>query len=452
VSSFAGIHDLAYCFSRVGGSVDSGVRQDWVGLGANIGALAGKAVWYSKGQSAALKAALEAGGKKILPTPTAIIDVTMVAVVVVDLLNGFGAPDSGVGFASGVDKLKNVDSKLELSIPDSRDWSGNSADAYTEANAALRALVTQMQELDRAMQKIVAGQSAEIKQAHQTMAILGFALVASQGVALLMYMIPLVGPEVSFLFQVAAALAATTTVIVQETLVLARSLNAATAAEKVAADYVALGKRAELGGTFATISVTGAQETRYSSFKEISDSMSAFTKAPTVAQVVNAAGSNVSEERRALLNAFTTDEPPTNATPDTPETPEVPDVPADDVTPATPAFTMPTMAQVSQMTGQMAKITNDLSQPMNVANQAATSIQQMVSSAQQGAQQGESAEAAPVDAPVAEPPAAATEDYRINPDDMGLGAGSGAEAGERAPVDIAATEDALEQDRPRRVL
>jgi len=144
VSYLAGIHDLAYCFSRVGGAADSGVRQDWVGLGANIGALAGKAVWYAKGQSAALKTALEATGKKILPTPTAIIDVTMVAVVVIDLMNGFGAPDSGSGFSSGVDKLKIVDGKLELAIPDSRDWSGSAADAYAAQNAALRALVANM--------------------------------------------------------------------------------------------------------------------------------------------------------------------------------------------------------------------------------------------------------------------------------------------------------------------
>ena len=109
-----------------------------MGLGANIGALAGKAAWYAKGQNAALKAALEATGKKILPTPTAIIDVTTVAVVVIDLMNGFGAPDSGSGFSSGVDELKIVDGNLELAIPDSRDWSGSAADEVKGAEEAAR--------------------------------------------------------------------------------------------------------------------------------------------------------------------------------------------------------------------------------------------------------------------------------------------------------------------------
>ena len=59
MSRLAGIHDLAYCFQRLGGAGSSGYSEDWVGLAANLGALGGKAMWYAKGQNQALKTALE---------------------------------------------------------------------------------------------------------------------------------------------------------------------------------------------------------------------------------------------------------------------------------------------------------------------------------------------------------------------------------------------------------
>jgi hypothetical protein len=444
VSYLAGIHDLAYCFSRVGGAADSGVRQDWVGLGANIGALAGKAVWYAKGQSAALKTALEATGKKILPTPTAIIDVTMVAVVVIDLMNGFGAPDSGSGFSSGVDKLKIVDGKLELAIPDSRDWSGSAADAYAAQNAALRALVANMQELDKKMQTLVANHGAQVKQAHQTLAILGFALVASQGIALCLYMIPIVGFEISFLFQVVAALAATTTVVVQETLVLARSMNAADDAAVVATEYAELGKSAELGGSFAKIEVKGAEEATVGSFTAISDGLSSFSAArapvaaPSVASLAGMSQDSSTQNNLALMSAFTEEygtpsAPLADGTPDTPDLPPVADPGA---TPAAPAFTLPTMADVNRVTAQAAQVSANVAQPMNVVNQTMGSVQQIVSTAQQGGAgaapgTGDAALAGAYDENPA--PAEVAHDGEATEDES-TGAASGTD-GERAPVE-----------------
>lgn len=460
MSYLAGIHDMAYVFSRVGGSVDSGVRQDWVGLGANIGAGIGKSIWYAKGQSAALKTALEATGKKILPTPTAIIDVTMVAVVIIDLMNGFGAPDAGAAFASGIDKLKIVDGKLELSIPDSRDWSGSAADAYTAQNAALRALVAQMQELDKKMQTLIANQGAQVKQAHQTLAILGFALVAAQGIALCLYMIPIVGFEISFLFQVVAALAATTTVVVQETLVLARSMNAANDAAAVATEYVELGKSAELGGTFAKIEVKGAEETRVGSFTAISDGLSSFSAgsapvaAPSVASLARMSSDSTTASSLALIDDFT-DEYGTPATTggDSPE--PTPETPADDVAaPATPVFSMPTMADVNRTTAQVAQISANVAQPLNVVNQTMGTVQQIVSTAQQG---GGAAPAAGGDATFAgayeENPvpveATSDEDEPTGVDDTGAASGT---SGERAPVETAADEHEVASEPAHRLL
>nr|WP_240163294.1 EspA/EspE family type VII secretion system effector [Mycolicibacterium sphagni] len=430
----AGIHDLAYVFTRVGASVDAGARQDWVALGANLAGGAGKLVWYAKGQGA-FKALLEKVGKKALPTPTAIIDVTQVAVVLVDLLNGFGAPNAGGGFTSGIDKLKNVDSKLELAIPDSRDWSGAAADAYMAQNAALQALVREMQALDKEIQQIVKGQGDEIFQAHRTLSILGFALVAAQGIALGLYFIPLVGPEVSLLFQVVACLAAVTTVVVTETLALARSMNAANAAELVTAKYIALGKKADLGGDFSTIKVSGADETKVSSFKAISDGLSAYSVSapPSVSSLAAAAGDTTTEQRLSLLTALSPEESSLDAASmtatDTPETPDAP------TTPVSPTYAPPTMAQVTQFSTQVGKISSGLAQPLNVVNQTMGSVQQIVSSAQQGA---------------GAPAAAAADATMVDHEEPTEAEGAGGAEGERAPVDASGAE--REQASAERIL
>ena len=425
VSYLAGIHDMAYIFSRVGGSVDSGVRQDWVGLGANVGAMAGKAVWYLKGQSGALKTALEKVGKSVLPTPTAIIDVTMITVVAIDLFNGFGSPDTGAKFTSGVDKYKNVDSKLELALPDSRDWSGEAADAYVAQVAVLRGLVAEMQKLDKQMQALVAAQGDYVKWAHQSLAILGFALVAGQGVALVLYLIPILGPELSMLFQVVAALAAVTTVVTVETLTLSSSGNNSASVAQVAADYVSLGQRAELGGSFGTLQVTGADETKVGSFTAISDGLSSFSATPPLSALAAKAPDAVPSEARAMMTALET--PVTEApTPDAGVT--VPEATNPDV-PVTPVFTPPTMAQLNQMSAQMAKFSANLAQPLNVVNQTMGSVQQVVSMAQG---QGGGAPQAAMTQTAAEVPAEPVREEPA-PDEPG----AAADLGERAPMDAA---------------
>jgi hypothetical protein len=428
VTYLAGIHDLAYVFTRVGAAADAGARQDWVGLGANIAGGIGKFIWYKKSHGL-LKETLAKVGTKALPTPTAIIDVTMVAVVIVDLLNGFGPPENGSKFASGVDKLKVVDAKLELAVPDSRDWDGAAAKAYAEQNAALRALVAEMQELDNKMKTIVGNQGDQIFQAHRTLAILGFALVLSQGIALGLYLIPVVGPEVSLLFQVVAALAAATTVTVQESLVLGNSFNHATDAEAVTADYISLGSRAELGGSFAKIKVAGADETKVGSFEEISNKLSAFSATPTVASLAGMAGTDGSafEERRVLASTLTADgladeDSAVLAAAAAADDTTLQETPTPTTPQGTPTSTAPTMAGLSQMTGNAAKMSKDMAQPLNTVNQTMNqtmgAVQQIVSMAQQGDQDA----------------GAAAQDVED------AGAASGAGAGERAPVDAAAAE------------
>jgi hypothetical protein len=414
VSRLAGIHDLAYCFQRLGGAGSAGYSEDWVGLAANLGALGGKAAWYGRGQIKVLKDALAKSGTKVLPTPTAIVDVAMVAISIVDLFNGFGPPDKGGAFTSGVDKLANVKLQLDAAVPDSRDWSGPAAKAYSDQNAALQALVVKLQELDKQMQALVANQGSEVQKAHTAISVTLFALVVAQGIALALYLIPVVGPEISCAWQIVAAFAAGATVLAFEMFTLANSMSLGNEISAVALQYGEVAADATSKATFGTIEITGAEETTVSSFKAISDSMSAFSAPPTVAtlsSMASEAGQEASTDARAKMSALTDGETPVDATPEVPGVPETPAAPA---APTAPAFTLPTMAQVSAASTQAAKMSGQASQQMNLVNQTMGSVQQVASMGQQG-----QAPAAP-----AEETAPADE-----------GAGAGTEGAERAPID-----------------
>lgn len=428
MSRLAGIHDLAYCFQRLGGAGSAGYAEDWVGLGANLGALAGKAMWYAKGQWKTLVDALAKSGKSVLPTPTAIIDVTMVAVSIVDLFNGFGPPDKGAAFTSGVDKLSNVKLQLEAAVPDARDWDGRAAQAYADQNAALQALVETMQQLDKQMQALVANQGAEVQKAHTAISVTLLGLVVAQGIALALYIIPIVGAEISCAWQIVAAFAAGATVLAFEMFTLANSMSLGNEVNAVALQYGEVQKNATLTGSFSRIQLPEATETRVASFKAISESMtgiSAFTQLPTVASLAGAAGAvgpSASADAQAKVSAFT--ETPSEATPV--------DAPA---TPPAPAFTPPTLAQVSAASAQTAKMSGHVSQHMNLFNQTMGSVQSLASMGQQG--QGA---AAPAEEAVAEEAAAAAApaEATLAGDVEGAGAALGAQGAERAPIDVAA--------------
>jgi EspA/EspE family len=451
VSRFAGIHDLAYCFARVQGGGSAAYNKDWVGVGANVLGLAGKAIWYAKGQNEALKKALETVGKKILPTPTAIVDVTMVVVVIIDLFNGFGPPLQG-DLSTAREQLENARDKLKDAVPDNDLWSGDAAQEYTAQVVALTALVETMMELDKQLQSLVKNQADKIQETHNALAILGFALVCAQGVALCMYLIPFVGPEISFLFQVATALAAAVTVVTFETLALANSSNVGAEVNGVSLGYGEVAKTATQGGVFEVIKIAGAEESNISSFTEISGSMSgpsAVSRMPTVASLMNLAGENTSEEVLDTLSAFTSDdEMPGEGTPEVPETPQ---------TPTTPPFKMPTMTELTAFSKQGAQFSKHISQHMNLVNQTMGSVQQSVQQMASQGQQGQGAAALADEAAQKAPPeeTAVTE---ARPEEAalagaeGAGATSGSATGERAPVDAAGAEQAEKPSPVERIV
>ncbi|OBG62045.1 MULTISPECIES: EspA/EspE family type VII secretion system effector [unclassified Mycobacterium] len=407
MSRLAGIHDLAYCFTRLQAGGGAAYSGDWVGLGANLGALAGKAMWYGRNQIKVLADALKTSGTKVLPTPTAIVDVAMVAISAVDLLNGFWTPDKGASFTSGADKYETVYLYLAEAAPDSRDWSGDAAKAYADATAALQALVQTMQDLDKKMQTLMANQGSEVAKAHNCIAVTLLGLVIAQGIALAMYLIPVVGPEISCAWQIIAAFAACATVFSFEMMTLANSMSLSHEIHATALLYGEVAEKAIPNSSFARIEVTGAEEATVGSFKAISDSMSgmsAFSGTPTVASLASRApAAGDSREERGVLTALQSD----GATPVE--------------TIAETTATVPTLSQVTQASGQLAQMSGQVAQPMSFVNQMMGQVQQLASTGQQR-------QAAPPPAEEAAPSEAAAAGN-------GDGAALGTTGAGRAPID-----------------
>jgi EspA/EspE family len=440
VSWLSGASDLASMFQRLAGAGTSASGRDWLGLGANLGAAAGNAAAFASTQSKALADALKNVGTKVLPTPTAILDAAMLALVVVDFLNGFGTPNSGAAVSNAVDKLdlfiKDLDSGC---FPDARDWSGAAADAYVDQNTILKGLVESMKDLDKQLKDLVANQGNEVQTAHDCIAITSLVLTAAQGVALALYLIPVVGPEISCAWQIIAAFGACATVFAFEMFTLSSSMSISQQVDAVALEYIQLGQDAEvkLAGTFGQIDGRGAEQTssKVASFTAISDGMSAFSGTPNVASLANTSlvHEGASPAQRALLDAAS--ETRVDASADLPATT------GDGATPPTLAFTPPTLSQISQASGQRATASGHASQHINLMNQTTGQVQSV---AQMG-QQGQGA-AAPAEK------SATTEDAALAGDVEGAGAGAGREAGERAPIDVAEVGGEQELDRPGRVL
>lgn len=431
-----GAHDLGYVAARFQGAGGAASQEDWLTFGANLGGAAGKSLWYLKDKFPKLVEGLKTKGPT--PTPTAIIDVAIVTISIIDLLNGFLSADQGGALGTGKLEFENAELNLKLAKVNDSKWQGTSAQAYAEQNKKLAELVVKMQELDETMQGYVKDHAAKVNKAHQVIALSLMSLVLAQGIALLMWAFPIIGPGWSVAFQVLTVTVIGFTVYFYEIDVLQSSGLKSDKMGELTVDYNSVAMRAEPLGTFSTILVAGADETSasVSSFSAISDQMSEFPTSPSMSSLASLAGESMTADEHDLLDALMSDgeTPPEDPTLEVSESPATPPAP-------------PTMADIVAASSQAAKLSGHVSQHMNLVNQTMGSVQQLASVGQRGqgsaaGQQGQS----PADNAVTDqsavteaPPEGATPGAAGREDDTeGLGAASGTEGAERAPIDTTA--------------
>ena len=417
-----GFHDFASVSKSAYGAGTSAYQEDWLGFGANLGAGVGKTMYWARNQIPFLKNKLSA----IKPTPTYIIDLTMVAVQLTDFINGFAVPDRGQDFEAGSDRYETLELLLQAAVPDARDWDGDAAQAYAETNAALQVLAQTMQELDAQMKTLLSEYGDRVQDAHTYIAVLVMSLVFAQGIALFLFMIPVYGKAISFGFQVLTAFTAITLTLINEDMTRMASESVAQQVDALTGEYEKVTASAtqlvgdvtvsEMQKSLASVQgqLAATPESRVGSFQAISTSMSGI---PDVATLVNR---GVAEDERQLIDLLMSGEGLAVDSPDEgadDSSDQMAEASATSATSAAATLTLPTMAQMTAWSEQAAKFSGNLAQHMNLVNQTVGSVQSLASMAQQG--QGAAA-------PAEEAADAGAE---------------GAEGAERAPVDAAAGQE-----------
>jgi hypothetical protein len=420
-----GATDLATCVKSFGSGVTAASAGDWANLGASAATILGKGMIYAGKQNAVLAKALKESGTKALPTPTAIVDAAALAVTIVDLLNGFGSPNSGSAVSTAADKLNLFMKDLDPGcIPDPRDWSGTAATAYIGQNTLLKGFAQTMKDYDQILKGHLSKQAAEVKQAHLCCTVNVAVLTAAAGIALALYLIPIAGPGISQAWQIVAAFACCAAVFVVEMLTLSSSMGLANELSALGLKYVQLGKDVDskLKGSFGKIDgkVAAQSSSKLSAFHGISDGLNSFSFAGiTVSKLASQAGDKASPEQKALLKDSSEKAAAAAKT-----STDAPKTTTGDKTPAAPAaFTPPTLAQMGQASQGMNQLGQTLSQGM----------QQIQSLAQSAKGAG----------PAAAPPIPAHEVGDVQDDedkkkDEEAGAASGKDGAERAPVEAGA--------------
>lgn len=428
-----GATDLATCVKSFGSGVTAASTSDWANLGASAATIVGKGLIYAGKQNAVLAKALKDSGTKCLPTPTAIVDAAALAVTIVDLLNGFGSPNSGSAVSTAADKLNLFLKDLDpASIPDPRDWSGDAATAYINQVNTLKGFVDKMKEYDQTLKGYLSKQAGEVKQAHLCCTVNVAVLTAAAGIALALYLIPIAGPGISQAWQIVAAFACCAAVFVVEMLALSSSMGIANDCSTLGQKYVQLGKDVgtQLAGNYDRIQGKVASETssKLSGFRAVSDGLTdcSFASAtPSVNKLAAEAGDKVSPEQKALLGASTDKAGAAK----TSETKTDSSTKTGDKTPAPAAFTPPSLAQIGQASQGLNQVGQTLGQGMQ-------QIQSLAQSAK-----GSAPAAAPV--PAHDVSDVKDDEDKKKEDDANSDAETGAAAGkgggtERAPVDAAA--------------
>jgi hypothetical protein len=427
VSWLNGASDLMTCVKSLYSGGSAVQNKDWASLGASAGTIVGKGLIYASKQSTTLANALKTSGTKILPTPTAIVDAAALALLVVDFLNGFGTPNSGSAVSTAAGKLDLFMKDLDPGcIPDSRDWSGTAATAYTGQNALLKGYAQQMKDLDATLKGYLESQADKVKEAHMCITVNVAVLTAAAGVALALYLIPLIGPEVSCAWQIIAAFACCAAVLVIEMLTLANSMSLSNDVAALGQQYVTLGKDLEtkLAGSFGKIQGKVATEasSQLSSFHGISDGLTKFSFAPSISDLAAKAGDKVSSPQRALLDAFGGKQEAAAKTSagEKAGTPSAA-APAAAATPAAAVtFTPPSLTQAMQTAAHLSQMSQPVSNLSQTVSQGVSQVQQLAQSAK-----------GPGD------PAAVAADEVDDVKDAEAGAAAGGGGAERAPIDAA---------------
>lgn len=142
--------------------------------------------------------------KKFYEPSVIILSLANFTISFMNLLNGISS-DQGEEFGDGAAKsLKAVATLYEAISGDM--WRGDASAVYTRQNLALANLVQELAAIDREMKSILRTEAGQLDTTRRIMVDTGYAIVLAIPVALALYKIPTIGPEISLGFQITVAI------------------------------------------------------------------------------------------------------------------------------------------------------------------------------------------------------------------------------------------------------
>jgi hypothetical protein len=163
------------------------------------------------------------------------------------LLNGFGAPDTGAGLTTGAGVFGDASAILGSAGSDPG-WKGKGAQSYDNQNSAQRTRTDQMVTLDTELAGLLQTQAAEVKKLRNEMYGIGGTLLVAAPIAWLLYKIPVTGPQISTVYQIATATACLAADISLQTKQGLRSQQTGAAMNNVASRYAQIADAAQESG------------------------------------------------------------------------------------------------------------------------------------------------------------------------------------------------------------
>lgn len=142
--------------------------------------------------------------KTYLKSATLVLEITSYVLTIVDHLNGSLPPDEGDIFQDGAKKFDTATAALSRANPEN-EWQGEASGTYAALRQHLITLTQEMAEVDREMKKVLATEAKQVDNAHSFHRAVTYSVILATPVALALYAKPIVGPQLSRIFQKAVS-------------------------------------------------------------------------------------------------------------------------------------------------------------------------------------------------------------------------------------------------------
>lgn len=251
--------------------VDAKTPQDFAKAGMDLSSDYAKAGTFALKNSVKAATNLQAVGRKIGATgverlgekmvsrlssaglanaealATPILDAGLWALTAMSLMLGFGDPETGDRLGQGAEQFTKIADLLAHAIDNS--WEGSASTAYGERNSEQQERVSQLGNLDTALQRIIQTEAEQLGQTSDSLDICSDVLTICIPIAIALNLIPIVGQAESIAFQIGAVAGVAPVASLMMNMMAAHAMQNAMQVQKQVQGYSKVASKARPGGS-----------------------------------------------------------------------------------------------------------------------------------------------------------------------------------------------------------